>query len=102
MGNAKIIVRRAPSVRHDAFASYKIMLDDQCVAKIKRGKQVEIETLPGTHRVEAMIDWASSPPCNLQIKDGETVYMTVAPAGNVFTSLFRPRQYITLTIDNED
>jgi ribosomal protein L21E len=99
MSSARIVLQRATSKRHDILRSYKILLDDKYATKIKRGERVQIETSPGVHRIKATIDWAGSSTLNVEIQDGGTLYVTVAPTGNVFKSLFHPNEYISLTVE---
>jgi hypothetical protein len=99
MSGARIVLRRTTSKRHDIMGSYKILLDDELAAKIRRGERVQIETSPWAHRIKAKIDWAGSSTLHVEIQDEDTLYVTVEPAGNVFTSLFRPDEYISLTVE---
>jgi hypothetical protein len=53
----------------DLFRSYKILLDDKEVGRIKNGKVFEVHVSPGTHRLQLKIDWCASNPVEFECND---------------------------------
>lgn len=53
----------------DLLRSYKILLDDKEVGRIKNGKVFEVRVPPGTHRLQLKIDWCFSNPVEFECKD---------------------------------
>lgn len=98
MTESTILFRRTAGWR-DLLRAYSIEVDGKQVGKVRRGEDLTVEVGPGTHRAQAAIDWARSPVCEVVTEVGGTTEVTVAPAGGVFASLFRPKEYISLTVE---
>jgi hypothetical protein len=83
----------------DIFRSYSIEIDGERVGKVGRNEELTVEVEPGKHNVRAVIDWASSPMCEVVTHSDSTVIVKVAPSGGVWASLLRPKRYIALTVE---
>jgi hypothetical protein len=53
----------------DLFRSYKILINDREVGRIKNGKVFELHLPPGTHRLQLNIDWCFSNPVQFESTD---------------------------------
>jgi len=56
---AKLKVQRAREFMN-LFRNYTIFIDGQKVGTIGNGQLIQLETLPGQHKISAKIDWCSS------------------------------------------
>jgi len=54
-----VLLKRADQFA-DLLRAYKIMVDDQQVGTIRKGKEVSFDVAPGQHSIWLRIDWAES------------------------------------------
>ncbi|MFJ9371432.1 hypothetical protein ACIRRA_44520 [Nocardia sp. NPDC101769] len=59
---ATIVVHRAAGGWQTRYTAYGVVVDGYEVAKLRRGRTVEISVLPGTHRVELTINLSQASP----------------------------------------
>ena len=53
----------------DLFRSYKILLNDREVGRVKNGKVFEFDVQPGAHCLQLQIDWCFSNPVKFECQD---------------------------------
>jgi hypothetical protein len=99
--DALIIISRSRGAWRDIARSYRVMLDGDQVAKVRRGQTVELPVTPGRHEVFLQIDWCSSPVVEVDAHPREIIKMICEPGGNAFAGLqdvtARTDTYISLT-----
>lgn len=78
---AKLIVAR-PRQYVDMLRRYKILVDGERAATIRRGETVELELPPGRHEITARIDWGRSNPVAIQAGEGESHCLEVGSNAN--------------------
>jgi hypothetical protein len=99
---ARILVRRPAGGGRDLLRSYVIEIDGVEVGRVARDTQVVFPVEPGRHNVRAVIDWTGSPVVQVQVTAGETVRLTVGPAGSVVAAIFQSWKrdsYLTLSAE---
>lgn len=96
---AFISVYRVDALR-DWDRKYRIMIDGVRAGKIGTDERVTFPVTPGVHDVRAAIDWSGSPVLRLTVAPGETVRLTVEPAGSAFQmwQAFTRQGYLKLTV----
>lgn len=72
----KIIISRS-SEWMNRLRSFKVLINGGEVGILKNGATEEFSVLPGTNSVQCKVDWYSSRPFSVDIKEGETVYLRV-------------------------
>jgi hypothetical protein len=78
----RILIERPRGMWRDIARQYNIKVDGEQVGKISRGSQFAVDVEPGSHRVQARIDWTGSREINVDVTEGIDVHVTVEPAGN--------------------
>jgi hypothetical protein len=96
----RILVDRPAGGTHDIFRRYNIKVDGEQVGKIRRGGQVSVEVAPGSHYVQARIDWVGSPAREANVIDGTDVHLMVRPAGNAFQALYQMTKHGYLKLES--
>ena len=98
--SARITVDRPAAVWRDRARKYRIEINGVHVGYIGNDEQLEFPVPPGRYDVRAAIDWSGSPVVRLQVEAGQTVRLTVEPAGNSFQiwQAFTKHGYLTLTM----
>ena len=99
---ARIVVRRPKGGYRDLLRSYRIEIDGVRVGRISRGQEVEFSVSPGTHQVRAAIDWSGSPVVQVDVADGGTARLVVAPAGSAATAIgqvWSRESWLTLSVE---
>ncbi|HYM93700.1 MAG TPA: hypothetical protein VET23_06150 [Chitinophagaceae bacterium] len=84
---AKIIVRRS-SEWMNRLRTYKIIINDNQVGTVKNGGTEEFSVNPGVNSVQCKVDWYSSQPVSLDIKEGETAYLRVKSGMKLYWPFF--------------
>jgi len=83
--SAVVILSRAKGGRRDLLRSYKVLVDGEEVATIKRGQRLPLPVAAGQHVLTLTIDWCRSRPFQLDLASGESLELTCAPAGADFS-----------------
>jgi hypothetical protein len=86
---AEIVLSRSADARTDRLRRYRVLIDDEEVAKLKPGEQKRFEVAPGTHEIQLKVDWGSSVPMTLTLEGGERANLLCEPT--------RPREQWTFT-----
>jgi hypothetical protein len=55
------------------WRKFRVVLDGQCIDKIRRGVTREYEIAPGEHELVVSIDWVASAPVRFRCEGGEHV-----------------------------
>lgn len=84
---AKIAIRRTSDAMRDRFRAYRIVIDGQPVAKIKRGQSHEVDVAPGPHSVQLTIDWCTSREAYVDLRAGDRVAFVCKPSGSPATAI---------------
>ena len=79
--SATLVVQRPSQVWRDRWRSYVVLVDGVRVGKIRRGGEIVMPVAPGTHRVEARVDWTGSAPVEVMLHAGESAVLAILPAG---------------------
>jgi hypothetical protein len=74
-----ITLSRLPGSRRDRLRRYRVMIDGEWVAMIKRGQRIDVPVTPGRHTVFLQVDWARSPQLEVDLAPGQTVSLECAP-----------------------
>ncbi len=61
----------------DRFRRYRILVDEQMVAKISNGETLDLRLEPGSHRLELRVDWTGSAPPQIEAEPGEELEVVV-------------------------
>lgn len=99
---ALIVVSRPPGGYRDWLRSYRITVDGAEAGTLDRGSQLRCPVGPGAHEVRAVIDWSGSPVVQVDLAAGETVGLTVRPAGSALVAalqIWRKDSWLSLSID---
>lgn len=70
----KIILNRKTEFINKTRA-FRFFIDGKEMGKIKNGGSEEYILEPGTHELQAKIDWCSSAVLTVQLKEGETLFL---------------------------
>jgi hypothetical protein len=68
-----IVVARDRHAWRDRARSYRIVVDGEPVASIKRGQRVEVPVTEGHHQVLARINWGASAAVDVDLRPGGKV-----------------------------
>ena len=77
-GGSVIALSRVPGAWRDRLRRYRVMIDGEPVAMIKRGQRIDLPVTPGRHTVFLQIDWARSPQLEVDLAPGQTVLLECA------------------------
>jgi hypothetical protein len=77
---AVVRVRRTTGIR-DRFRKYRILVDGQEVARVKRGETADVTVSPGYHVVQVAIDWKRSAIIDISGNGDELVPLRCGPRG---------------------
>ena len=86
--SAVIHVDRQAGGYTDRARAYKVLVDGEERGTVKHGVGVEIEVAPGNHEVQMKVDWATSPPLEVTLAEGERAEFECAPNANPLTAMF--------------
>lgn len=84
---ATIILRRERGGYRDFLRSYQVMVNDEVVAKIKRGQTLTLPIPAGHHKIFLRIDWCRSPSMEVEAQPGQVIEMSCEPAGRATEGL---------------
>jgi hypothetical protein len=84
---ATIILRCERAGYRDRLRSYQVMIDDNMVAKIKRGQTLTLPIPAGQHQIFLSLDWCRSPSVELDAQPGQVIGMSCEPAGSATEGL---------------
>ncbi|MCF6132196.1 hypothetical protein [Flavobacterium wongokense] len=90
----KIIIKRTSEFANK-FRSIGLYINNKKIGSIQDGKSLEFDIEPGSHLIEAKIDWCSSNVIHVDIKDNETQRFLLS-GRNPFTSLY----YVMADVNN--
>ncbi|MFS8100457.1 hypothetical protein LFM09_25340 [Lentzea alba] len=79
-----ISVYRPAAVWRDRARRYWIEINGVRSGQIGHDEHLEFPVQPGVYDLRAAIDWTGSPVVRLSVAPGQTVRLTVEPAGNSF------------------
>ena len=103
MSDGRITIARAARGWWGAARSWRVLIDDRRVARVRYGQTVTVVATPGRHELQLALDWARSPKLQLDLAEGHELHVRCGPHGNPLVSLFRwifaPRRAIVLEID---
>jgi hypothetical protein len=74
---ATIHVHRPAEGWTDRLRAYKLEVDGEEVARIKRGESKALEVSAGQHEIVAKVDWTSSDTLMLELGDSDVVHLGV-------------------------
>ncbi|WP_131732332.1 hypothetical protein [Actinomadura formosensis] len=97
---SRVVFSRPKRALRDLLRSYRLFVYGAPYGKIKPGGEVSVDIAPGTHEVQARIDWSGSPRLAFTAAPGEVVHIRVEPAGNAFQmwQSWTATGYIKLTL----
>ncbi len=72
----KIIISRS-SEWMNRLRTYKVFINGKQAGTVKNGVSEEFAVEPGVNSVQCKVDWYSSQPFNVDVKEGETNYLRV-------------------------
>jgi len=93
---AEIIVSRPDERWANRVRSYKIVVDGEVLASLRRGEDATVPVAPGHHKVRAKIDWARSRDIDLDLGENDRAYLICQSAFR--PSLIVPRAMLYVTI----
>jgi hypothetical protein len=80
-GMAVMVLWRAQGEQRDRLAGYRVLLDGHRVAKIKRGRRVEVPVTPGRHVMHLRSIWVGSRFLPFEAGAGQVVRFCCEPGG---------------------
>ncbi|HWC54929.1 MAG TPA: hypothetical protein VG676_15190 [Chitinophagaceae bacterium] len=83
----KIIVSRS-SEWMNRLRTYKVLINGNQVGMVKNGGTEEFSVQPGNNSVQCKVDWYSSKPFSIDIKEGETAYLRVRSGMKLYWPFF--------------
>ena len=100
-GSSTLAFHRPPGVWRDILRKYRLVVDGRVLGEIRRDQVVRLSVSPGRHQVQAMIDWAGSPPVIVDLPAGAEARFRVEPAGNSFMvwQMLGATTYLRLTFE---
>jgi hypothetical protein len=101
ISGARIVIGRPRRGGRDFFRRYRVIVDGVERGKLGRGQELSIEVTPGVHEVEGRIDWCSSGPLRIDVREGAAVRMTLRPGGSALrvADCVTPVGYLTLAVE---
>ena len=98
-----IRVSRRRTRWRDVARSYKVLIDDEPVGKVRRGRAADFPVQPGRHRLRLKIDWKGSDELSVQVGPGEVALFVCQPNGTAVTAgpdlLRKDKPWIALSKD---
>lgn len=83
----KIILNRKPEFINKRRA-FQFFIDGKEVSKIKNGGSEEFILEPGTHELQAKINWCSTEVLTVDLKEGETLFLKMRSGMKYFTAAY--------------
>jgi hypothetical protein len=103
VSGGRITIERAARGWLGSARSYRVLIDDRRVERVRYGQTVTVVATPGHHQLQLSLDWARSPKLQLDLAEGQELRVRCGPSGNPLVSLFRwivtPRRAIVVEID---
>jgi len=87
-----LLVRRAKVTWQDRVRSYRVNIDDNEVAQVANGAEVEVPVTAGKHVVQLKIDWCQSEALEIDVPSGERQILECGPNATPWLALL----YITV------
>ena len=100
---ATIVVHRTRGGWQMRYNAFGVVVDGHEVAKLSRGRTVEVSVLPGTHRVELTVNWSvASPSRRVTVSAGQRCYLvnTAKPYLRALATV-HSREFLTLDLVSE-
>ncbi len=73
--SSAIVVSRDRRGWRDRMRSYDVVIDDEQVAKVKRGQRIELPIASGRHEIFMRINWGRSQSIQLDVPPGESIQL---------------------------
>ena len=89
-----LILKRESAKWADTVRKYEVVIDGAPAGEICDGETKEYPLTDGMHSLKLKIDWCCSRTVHFEIRGGETIFATCAPAKKPF--LIGELLYITL------
>jgi hypothetical protein len=89
---SSIVVSRDQRGWRDRARSYDVVIDGEQVAKIKRGRRIELPITSGRHEILMRINWGMSQSIQLDILPGESIQLFCTTGSSQ-----RGKDYISLS-----
>jgi hypothetical protein len=101
---ALLEVARLRSGARDVLRSYQVLVDDQRVARLRRGGVARIDVEPGEHVLQIKIDWQASESIRFTAQAGDLFRFECAPGGkpSAVAAFSRTEPYILLRVMDEE
>jgi len=98
--DASVVFYR-PTRWRDLVRTYRLTLDGQLCAELKRGQETTVRVGPGRHVAQARIDWTGSPEVGFDVNPGQTVRLIVEPGrkGSVLAQAMSEDGYLSLSVE---
>ncbi|GAA0247601.1 hypothetical protein [Cryptosporangium japonicum] len=77
---ARLVVTRTASSARDIWRRYRVEVDGRRIGTLKRGQSLTVDLSPGSHRVQALIDFEGSHPLEVNVPPGEEARLVVEPS----------------------
>jgi hypothetical protein len=74
-----IRVTRPATRWRDLLRRYRILIDGREVGRLRRDATQQYPVLPGSHTVQARIDWTGSPELPVTVEEGQVLDLVVRP-----------------------
>jgi hypothetical protein len=103
---AEIVVTRPDERWANRVRSYKIVVDGQVLASLRRGEDAAVAVAAGHHTVRAKIDWGRSRDVDLDLGENDRAYLLcqsgfqhslAVPRGWLYVTIWRKR-YLDLQL----
>jgi hypothetical protein len=92
--NATILLHRQINVVQPALL-YRVNVDEHQVARLAISQRRTVGVAPGRHTVQARVLWMSSPELAVDVADGQSVQIDIAPdVRHLWNMAFRPRRFL--------
>ena len=93
-GSGMLTLAREPSKWKDRLRAYEVVVDDNVIAKIKGGEQLDLPLAAGRHAIYLKIDWCRSRVVDVDVRPGGTIRLH-CKSGSI-QGLWRIEGYIDL------
>jgi hypothetical protein len=95
------VVFYRPARWRDLVRTYRLLLDGQLCAELKRGQEATVRVAPGRHVAQARIDRTGSPELGFEVRPGQVVRLIVEPGreGSVLAQAMSDDRYLSLSVE---
>src|SRR5262245_4216054 len=94
MSKAQLHLRRI-SQAASYFRKFRVILDGECIDKIKRGASRVYEITPGEHELVMKIDWVSSEPVVFRCEAGQSVRFVCGHPSPTWHAALAPHLFVS-------